>query len=47
MTNADLVWHLVELLLKRENNSKQVALAQDQIPNDTKKQDDQGHKWLS
>ncbi len=44
MTNADLVWRLVELLLKKEDDSKQVALAQDQIPNDTKKQDDKEHK---
>ncbi len=44
MTNADLVWRLVELLIKKENDTKQVALAQDQIPNDTKKQDDKGHK---
>lgn len=44
MTNADLVWRLVELLLKKENDSKQVALAQDQIPNDTKKQNDKGQK---
>ena len=44
MTNADLVWRLVELLLKKENDSKQVALAQDQNQNDTKKQDDQSQK---
>lgn len=39
MTNADLVWRLVELLLKNEKDTKQVALAQDQIPNDTKQGD--------
>lgn len=44
MTNADLVWRLVELLLKKESDTKQVALAQDQIPNGTKKQDDKVHK---
>ncbi len=44
MTNAELVWRLVELLLKKENDTKQVALAQDQIPNDTKKQDDKAQK---
>lgn len=44
MTNADLVWHLVELLLKKENDSKQVALAQGQIPNSSKDQDDKRHK---
>lgn len=44
MTNADLVWRLVELVLKKENDTKQVALAQDQSQNDTKKQDDKGQK---
>ncbi len=44
MTNADLVWRLVELLIKKENDTKQVALAQDQIPNDTKKQNDKEKK---
>lgn len=39
MTNADLVWHLVELLLKKENSLNQVALDQAQNnrkPNDQK-----------
>ena len=44
MNNADLVWRLVELLLDKEKDKKQVALAQDQIQNDTKKQDDKGQK---
>ena len=44
MTNADLVWRLVELLLKKEKDSKQVVLAQDQIPKDTKQQDEQRQK---
>ena len=34
----------VELVLKKENDTKQVALAQDQSQNDTKKQDDKGQK---
>ena len=42
MINAELVWRLVELLLKKENDLKQVVLSQDQIPNDIKKQDDKG-----
>ena len=28
MNNADLVWHLVELLLQKEKNLNQVALDQ-------------------
>ena len=44
MNNADLVWRLVELLLDKEKDLNQVALDQDQIQNDTKKQDDKGQK---
>lgn len=39
MTNADLVWRLVELLLQKEEKSNQVALDKtrtDIIPNDQK-----------
>ena len=36
MTNVDLVWRLVELLLKKEKDLKQATLAQSQTPNDTK-----------
>ena len=39
MNNADLVWHLVELLLKKEKDLDQVALEQaqkDNNPNDQK-----------
>lgn len=32
MNNADLVWHLVELLLQKEKDLNQVAL--DQVKND-------------
>lgn len=37
MNNADLVWHLVELLLQKEKDLNQVALDQakkDNNPND-------------
>ena len=44
MNNADLVWRLVELLLDKEKDKKQVALAQDQSQNDTKKQKDKRQK---
>ena len=44
MTNADLVWRLVELLLKKEKGKNQVALDQDQSQKDTKKQDDKVQK---
>ena len=44
MNNADLVWRLVELLLDKEKDLNQVALDQDQIQNDTKKQDGKGQK---
>lgn len=44
MTNADLVWRLVELLLKKENDTKQVALVQNQSQNDTKMQYDKGQE---
>ena len=44
MNNAELVWRLVELLLKKEEDKMQVALAQDQTQNDTKRQDDEVHK---
>ena len=37
MNNADLVWHLVELLLQKEKDSNQVAL--DQAKNDNKPND--------
>lgn len=37
MNNADLVWHLVELLLQKEKDSNQVALDQDK--NDNKPND--------
>lgn len=33
MNNADLVWRLVELLLRKEKNLKQVALNQDEKDN--------------
>ena len=38
MNNADLVWRLVELLLDKEKDKKQVALAQTKKdkPNDQK-----------
>lgn len=39
MNNADLVWHLVELLLQKEKDLNQVALDQaqnDNNPNDHK-----------
>ncbi len=39
MNNADLVWHLVELLLQKEKDLNQVALGQaknDNKPNDHK-----------
>ena len=39
MNNADLVWRLVELLLQKENDLRQVALDQaenDRMPNDQK-----------
>lgn len=39
MNNADLVWHLVELLLQKEKDLNQVALDQkekDSNPNDQK-----------
>ena len=39
MTNADLMWRLVELLLKKEKDLNQVALDQsqkDNKPNDPK-----------
>ena len=39
MNNADLVWHLVELLLQKEKDLNQVALDQaknDNEPNDHK-----------
>ena len=44
MNNAYLVRRLVELLLDKEKDKKQVALAQDQSQNDTKKQDDKRQK---
>lgn len=34
MNNADLVWHLVELLLQKEKDSNQVALDQAKKGND-------------
>ena len=37
MNNADLVWRLVELLLQKENDLKQVAL--DQAKKDSKLND--------
>ena len=37
MNNADLVWHLVELLLQKEKDLNQVAL--DQAENDNKPND--------
>ncbi len=37
MNNADLVWRLVELLLQKEKDLKQVAL--DQAQNDNKPND--------
>ena len=37
MNNADLVWHLVELLLQKEKDSNQVSL--DQAKNDNKPND--------
>lgn len=37
MNNADLVWHLVELLLQKEKDLNQVAL--DQAQNDNKPND--------
>lgn len=37
MNNADLVWHLVELLLQKEKDLNQVAL--DQATNDNKPND--------
>lgn len=39
MNNADLVWHLVELLLQKEKDLNQVAL--DQAKNDNKPNDHQ------
>ena len=35
MNNADLVWHLVELLLQQGKYKNQVVLDQNQIQNDT------------
>ena len=37
MTNADLMWHLVELLLQKEKDLNQLAL--DQAKNATKPND--------
>ena len=37
MNNADLVWHLVELLLQKEKDLNQIAL--DQAPNSNKPND--------
>ena len=37
MNNSDLIWRLVELILKKENDLNQVAL--DQAKNDTKPND--------
>ena len=37
MTNADLMWRLVELLLQKEKDLNQVAL--DQAPKDNKPND--------
>ncbi len=44
MNNSDLVWRLVELLLQKENDLKQVALDQakkDSKPNDQKQDEAQ------
>ncbi len=43
MNNADLVWHLVELLLQKEKDFNQVALDQAKNankPNDQKQDED-------